>query len=83
MTKQIIEKEEIDKKENAPERNYYLQSTLISLFLFIIFIIVLVSLGIYKQDGVTIGTLFFVFLVRVINIFLKKFAEKYGADLLK
>ena len=76
-------KEEIDKNENAPEKNYYWQSTLISLFLFIIFIIVLVSLGIYKQGGVTIGTLFFVFLVQVINIILKKFAKKYGADILE
>ena len=79
----MIEEKEEEKNENFPEKNYYWQSTLISLFLFIIFIVVLVSLGIYKQDGVTIGTLFFVFLVQVINIILKKFAKKYGEDILE
>ncbi len=78
-----MEKEEIDKNENAPEKNYYWQSFLISLILFIGFIFLLIALGVYKEERTAVGSILFILLVQVINGLLKKFAKKYGEDILE
>lgn len=69
--------------ENSIEKNYYWQSFFISFILIIGINFLLVSFGIYKDELSSIGSFFFILIVYLVNVVLKKVAKKYGDDILK
>lgn len=78
-----MNKNELNSNDNIPEKNYYWQSFVISFALFMLFMIVLSVLGIYREEITGVGSIFFLFLTNVINVLIKKFVKKHGEDLLK
>ena len=78
-----MENEEINKKENSAEKNYYWQSFVISTALFTVFILVLVALGVYSDDNTGLGFILYLLLFYLVNIVLKKIVKKHGEDLLR
>ncbi|MEO8514282.1 MAG: hypothetical protein ABI543_12020 [Ignavibacteria bacterium] len=71
-----------NEKENNDDKNYYWQSFLISILLYLGFILILLAFGIYKHER-TLGGVPFLPLVYIVNKALKFFSKKYGSDLLE